>query len=98
MEGTFPRENTQSRIGSFVEQRNSTPSKIIADFSQIELNITIVDNAHAIESNELGIEDILKLNDLEVMAMATKGEHMHLLQEVLPIIAQENPYMIHLLG
>jgi hypothetical protein len=40
------------------------------DFTQIEPNITIVDNAHTIEYVALGIEDILKLDDLEVMAMA----------------------------
>jgi hypothetical protein len=40
------------------------------------------------------------LDDLEVMAMATnkEGECKCLLQGVLSIIAQEDPYMIHLLG
>ncbi len=70
MEGAFPRENMQFATWSFVEQYNSTPFKITMDFTQIEPNITIVDNAHTIEYVALGIEDILKLDDLEVMAMA----------------------------
>jgi hypothetical protein len=90
----------QSITGSFVEQHNSMLSKIIVNFAQIELNIIIVGNAHTIEFVTLGTEDILMLNDLEVMVMATnkKGECKCLLQEVLPIIVQEDPYMIHLLG
>lgn len=70
------------------------------DFTHIDPNITIVDNAHAIEYVTLGTEDILKLDDLEVMAMATnkQRERRHLLQEVLLIIVQKNPYMIRLLG
>jgi hypothetical protein len=41
------------------------------DFAQIEPNITVVDNAHAIEFVVLGTEDILQLDNLEIMAMAT---------------------------
>jgi hypothetical protein len=45
------------------------------DFTQIEPNVTVVDNAHTIESIALGTEDILKFDNLEVMVMATnKGE------------------------
>jgi len=100
MERALPEENTQSTTRSFVEQHNSTPFEIIVDFAQIEPNITIVDNAHTIESITLGIEDILKLDDLEVMAMATNKEREHkcLLQEVLLLITQEDPNMIRLLG
>jgi hypothetical protein len=43
-----------------------------------------VDNAHAIE--------------IMVMVTNKEGERMYLLQEVLPIIVQEDPYMICLLG
>jgi hypothetical protein len=70
------------------------------DFTQIEPNITIVDNAHAIEYVTLEIEDILKFNDLEIMVMVTnkEGEHRRSFQEVLLIIVQKDPYMIHLLG
>jgi hypothetical protein len=50
------------------------PSEITIDFTQIELNITVVDNAHAGESIMLGIDDILKLDNLEVMVMATNKE------------------------
>jgi len=59
-----------------------------------------VDNAHAIKSITLGSKNILKLDDLEVMAMARnkQRECMCLLQEVLSIIAQEDPYMIRLLS
>jgi len=55
------------------------------DFAQIEPNIIVVDNAHAIKSVVLGTEDILQLDDLEVMAMATnkEGGHKHLFQRVL---------------
>jgi GTPase len=100
MEGDIPGENTQFAIGSFVEQHSSVPSEITIDFTQIELNITVVDKAHAGESIMLGIDDILKLDNLEVMVMATnkEGECKRLFQEVLLIIAQEDPYMIHLLG
>ncbi len=66
MEGALPEETTQSVAKSFVEQHRSVLSEIIANFTQIELNITDVDNAHAIESNALGTKDILKLDDLEV--------------------------------
>jgi hypothetical protein len=48
--------------------------EITMDFAQIELNITVQDNAHAIEYVTLGIKDILKLDDLEIMAMATNKE------------------------
>jgi hypothetical protein len=70
------------------------------NFAQIELNITVVDNAHTIESVALGTENILKLDNLEVMAMATnkEGKHKILLQKFLLIIVQEDPYMICLLG
>jgi hypothetical protein len=90
----------QSIVGSFVEQHGSTPSKIIVDFAQIEPNIIVVDNTHAIEPVTLGTEDILKLNNLEVMTMAINKERecKHLLQEVLAIIVQEDPYTIRLLG
>jgi hypothetical protein len=100
MEGVLPRENMQSAVGSFVEQHSSTPSKITANFTQIELNITAVDNAHAIESITLGTEDILKLDDLEVMGMATNKQTKcrHLFQEVLSIIVQEDLNMICFLG
>ncbi len=76
------------------------PSKITMNFAQIELNITVVDNAHTIESIALRIENILKLDNLEVMAMATnnEGKHKILLQKFLLIIFQEDPYMIRLLG
>jgi len=59
-----------------------------------------VDNTHAIESITLGTEDILKLNNLEVMTMAINKERecKHLIQEVLAIIVQEDPYTIRLLG
>ncbi len=99
MEETLPKENTQSIVISFIEQHNLVPSKIIANFAQIELNITVVDNAHAIEYVALGTKDILKLDNLEVMTMATnkEGERKRWFQKVLPIIAQEDPYMIHLL-
>jgi len=42
----------------------------------------------------------LRLDDLEVMVMATnkKREHKCLLQEVLLLITQEDPNMIRLLG
>jgi hypothetical protein len=52
-----------------------------------------VDNAHAIESITLGTEDILKLDDLEVMAMATNKRRKcrHLLQEVLLTIVKKTP-------
>jgi hypothetical protein len=70
------------------------------NFAQIEFNVTIVDNAHTIESIALGTENIMKLDNLEVMAMATnkKGKHKILLQKFLLIIVQEHPYMICLLG
>jgi hypothetical protein len=76
------------------------PSEITMDFTQIEPNITIVDIAHAIEYVALGIENILKFDDVEIMVMATnkEGERMCLLQNVLSIIVQKDPYMIHLLG
>jgi hypothetical protein len=76
------------------------PFEITMDFTQIEPNITIVDNTHAIEYVALGTEDILKLDDLEVMVMATNKQTKcrRLLQKVLPIIVQEDPYMIRLLG
>jgi hypothetical protein len=59
-----------------------------------------VDNAHAIESIVLETEDILQPNNLEVMAMAKnkETEHRRLAQKGLPILVQEDPYMIHLLG
>jgi hypothetical protein len=100
VEGALLEKNTQSTTRSFVEQHNSTPSEIIVDFTQIEPNIIIVDNAHTIESIALGIKDILKLDDHEVMAMATNKQrkHSHLLQKVLLLIAQEDPNMICLLG
>jgi hypothetical protein len=66
MEGALPEETTQSITKSFVKQHSSVRSKIIANFAQIELNITVVDNAHTIESIALGTKDILKLNDLGV--------------------------------
>ncbi len=70
------------------------------NFAQIELNISVVDNAHTIESVALGIENILKLDNLGVMAMATnkEGKCKILLQKFLLIIVQENLYMIRLLG
>jgi hypothetical protein len=85
---------------SFIEQYNSAFFEITMDFAQIELNIIIQNNAHAIEYVALGIKDILKLDDLEIMVMATnkKGEHKHLLQKFFPIIVQKYPYMIRLLG
>ncbi len=69
-------------------------------FAQIELNISVVDDAHTIESIALGTENILKLDNLEVMAMATnkEGKHKILLQKFLLIIVQEDLYMICLLG
>jgi len=93
MEGTLPKENTQFVVISFIEQHNLVPSKIIAKFAQIEPNIIVVDNTHAIKSVALGTKDILKLDNLEVMTMGTnkKGERMHWLQKVLLIIAQEDP-------
>jgi hypothetical protein len=59
-----------------------------------------VDNTHTIESIALETKDILKLDDLEIMVMATnkEGERRCLLQNILLIIAQENHYMICLLG
>ncbi len=66
MEGALPEETTQSVAKSFVEQHRLVPSEIIANFAQIELNITVVNNAHTIESITLGTKDILKLDDLEV--------------------------------
>ncbi len=77
----FLRENTQFVARSFVEQHSLTPSNIITNFAQIEPNITVVDNTHTITFVTLGIKDILKLDDLEVMAMAInkEGERMHLL-------------------
>jgi hypothetical protein len=100
MEGAHPEENTQFVARSFVEQHSLAPSETTVDFAQIEPNITIVDNTHAIETVTLGIENIFKLHNLEVMVMATnkEGEHKCLLQKVLLIIDQEEPYMIHLLG
>jgi hypothetical protein len=100
MEGAHLEENTQFVAVSFVEQHNLAPSETTIDFAQIEPNITIVDNTHAIESVTLGIKNILKLDDLEVVVMATnkEGKHKCLLQKVLFIIDQEEPYMIHLLG
>ncbi len=78
---------------SFVEQHSLAPSEITTDFAQIEPNITIVDNAHAIAYVMLGIENYLQRDNLKVMAMAKnkKREHRRLVQKGLPIIAQENP-------
>jgi hypothetical protein len=72
MEGALPEKNTQSVVGSFAKQHNSMPSEITTNFSPIEPNITIVDNTHAIESVALGAKNNLKLDKLQVMAMATK--------------------------
>ncbi len=82
MEELFPKENTQSTVRRLVEQYNSTPFEITMDFTQIELNITVVDYTHAIEYVALGTKDILKLDDLEVMVMAKNKQkvRMHLLQ------------------
>jgi hypothetical protein len=44
------------------------------DFTQIEPNIIVVDNTHTIEYVTLGTKDILKLDDLKVMAMATNKQ------------------------
>jgi hypothetical protein len=74
MEGALPEKNTQSIVGSFAKQHNLAPSDITTNFSQIEPNITIVDNTHAIESVTLGTKDILELDELEVVAMATNKE------------------------
>jgi len=92
------RHNLQ--LEALLNNKNSTPSEIIVDFTQIESNITIVDNAHTIESVTLGIEDNLKLDGLEIMAMAINKhrKHKRLLQEALLLIVQEDPYMIRLLG
>ncbi len=100
MEVVFPKENMKFVLGSFIEQHNLAPFKITTNFTQIELNITIVDNAHAIKSITSGSKNILKLDDLEVMAMARNKQRkcMRLLQEVLSIIAQEDPYIICLLS
>jgi hypothetical protein len=100
MEVAFPKENMQFVLGSFIEQHSLAPFEITTNFTQIELNITIVDNAHAIKSITLGSKNILKLDGLEVMAMARnkQRECMHLLQEVLSIIALKDPYMIRLLN
>jgi hypothetical protein len=59
-----------------------------------------VDNAHAIESIVLGTKDVLQLDNLEIIVMTRNKQTKCscLLQMVLSIIVQEDPYMIHLLG
>jgi hypothetical protein len=81
MEGAFLGKNMDSTIGSFAKQHNLTHFEITIDFTQIEQNIIVMDNSHAIEFITLGTENILKLDDLEVLAMATnkQRECMHLL-------------------
>jgi hypothetical protein len=83
----------QSIVRSFVEQHSLVPSEITTNFAQIEPNITVVDNTHAIESVVLGTKDILQLDNLEVMVMAKnkKGEHRCLAQKGLPINCSRRP-------
>ncbi len=76
------------------------PFEITTDFAQIEQNIIVMDNYHAIEFVILGTKNILKLDNLEFLAMATNKERecKHFLSNILPIIVEEDPYMIHLFG
>jgi hypothetical protein len=67
MEGALFEKNTQSTTKSFVEQHSLVIFEISADFTQIELNIIILDNTHSIKFVALGTNDILKLNNFKVM-------------------------------
>ncbi len=84
-------ENTTRMSSTPTEQISPSPSAITIDLAKAQLNNIFVMNlfwSNVIELERSGMQIDATMNAEE------EGEQKHLLQEMLPIIAQEEPYMI----
>jgi hypothetical protein len=91
MDPTHVRENTIRMSSTPTKQMSPTPSAITTYLTKSQPSSTFVMNlfcSNAIKSKCPTTQTNVMMNAKEV------GEWRHLLQEVLPIIAQEDPYMI----
>jgi hypothetical protein len=91
MDPTPMRENTIGMSSIPTKQMSPTPNAIMTNLAKAQPNSIFFTNlfhSNAIKSKR-------PTTQINVMMNAEKvGEWRHLLPEVLPIIAQEDPYMI----
>jgi hypothetical protein len=94
MDPTPMRENTTKMFSIPTKQMSPTPSAITIDLVEAQFSSTFVTNLF--HSDAIKLEHPTTQIDV-VMNAKEVGEWRHLLQEVLPKIAQEDPYLIRLL-
>ncbi len=93
MDPTLVWENTTNMSSTPTEQMSPTPSAITTNLAKVQPNNILVVNLF--QSNEIKLK--CPTMQIDVMMNAKEeGERRHLLQKMLPIIEQEDPYMIWL--
>jgi hypothetical protein len=91
MDPTLVWENTTNMSSTPTEQMSPTPSAITTNLAKVQPNNILVVNLF--QSNEIKLK--CPTMQIDVMMNAKEeGERRHLLQKMLPIIEQEDPYMI----
>jgi len=95
MDSALVQENTTRMSSTPTEQMIPTPSAIMTDLAKAQPSSILVINLF--QSNAIKLKCLAMQIDVAMNAKE-EGERRHLLQKMLPIIAQEDPYMIRLLS
>jgi hypothetical protein len=86
------RENITSVLATPTKQNNQAPSAIAIDLAKFQASSMFYCKHPSFQCNRIKRPTYIVKNAKE------EREQRHVLQEILPIIAQEDPYLICLLG